>query len=239
MGIRKSIFTFAGQASSDYFLTVEYIPNYTAAARSIETYTVPGRSGDLIYDTGDFSNVVQMYEVWYKAPIRAHQAARGILNWLTGVRGYQRLEDTYDPDIYRMAYFANETEFETWFYKCGRGTLEFNCMPQRYLKSGEFALDIENGQSLYNSWQPAKPLIVLTGSGVGTVCIGDYTIGISSIPSSGMTIDCDTQNAYDGLNNYNNLITVPNGFPVLERGENTISFEGVQTLKITPRWWCI
>ena len=238
----KSKFIFAGESSADHFLTIEYIPGYSTAERKIETYSVPGRSGDLIFDTGEYGNVIQPYDVWLKAPElnTTHATAREIANWLTGKPGYQRLEDTYDPDVYRMAYYAGPMEFDNFFFKRGRATLEFNCMPQRWLKSGEHPQAVENGQNLFNSYQPALPLIQITGSSVGTLLIGGYTVGISSIPVDGLTIDCDTQNAYTGQTNQNNLITVPQGFPRLERGDNVINFEdGIDSVTITPRWWCI
>lgn len=238
----KSRFTFAGQSSSDFFMTIEYIPGYSTGRKNVNTYTVPGRSGALIRDEETYENYTQPYDVWVKAPpgTVTHQAARKVANWLTGVKGYQRLEDTYDPDIYRMAYFIGPMDFDNWFFKYGRATLEFNCMPQRWLKSGEFPQDISDGQILINDWKPALPLIQIAGSGVGTLVIGDYTVGISNIPADGLTIDCDSQNAYTGQTNQNNLITLTNGFPVLQPGENDISFEdGITSVKITPRWWCV
>jgi phage-related protein len=238
----KSIFTFAGQASCDFFITIESIPPYISGERIVDKYQIAGRSGDLTQDTGAFSNYTQPYEVWFKPPHgkTAQMQAQQVLNWLQGERGYQRLEDSYNPNIYRMAIFANPAEFTDWFFKYGRGTLEFDCKPQKWLKTGEHELTIANGQNLYNEWQPALPLIQITGSGVGTLEIGSYTVGISSIPVDGLTIDCDSQNAYTGLTNQNNLVTVPDGFPVLERGENVISYSGgITSVKIIPRWWIV
>lgn len=239
----KSKFVFSGQSSDDYCLTIEYMPSYSTAKKNIDTYSVPGRSGALIFDTGTFGNVTQSYEVWLKAPsgMNTHQTAREIANWLLGQKGYQRLEDTYDPEVYRKAYFSGPVDVENWFGKYGRCKLDFTCMPQRWLKSGEFCQDVASGETLYNNWQPALPLIEISGTGICMFRIGGYLVSVSDIPQDGIVIDCETQNAYSGEVNCNNLITLDSGFPVLNNGENkiTILLGDVETLKITPRWWCI
>ena len=85
------------------------------------------------------------------------------------------------------------------------------------------------------------PLITVTGSGKGTVTAGTSTVTISDIPSGGIVLDCELQDAYsvDKLQNLNSLITVENNeFPKLTRGKNTITFTGgVESVKIVPRWW--
>lgn len=238
----KSRFIFAGQSSDDYCLTIEYMPSYNTAKKNIDTYSVPGRSGAFVFDRGTFENVAQSYEVWLKAPagMNTHKTAREIANWLLGQNGYQRLEDTYDPDIYRKAYFSGPVDVENWLGKYGRCKLNFICMPQRWLKSGEFQQEVISGDFLYNNWQPALPLVEISGSGIGSLQIGNYRLGIADIPLNGLMIDCETQNAYSGIENRNSSITLLNGFPVLERGENKITFsDGIDTIKIIPRWWSI
>lgn len=238
----KSRFVYAGESSEEHCLTIESMPGYGAAQKNIDTYSVPGRSGALIFDTGTYQNITQPYETWLKAPegMKMHEAARNIANWLTIPKGYQRLEDTYDPDIYRRAYFAGPLDVSNWFGRYGRCTLEFNCMPQRWLKSGEFSVAIASGDELFNEWQDSAPLIMIKGSFINTISIGNYTIGITDIPAEGLYIDCETQNAYSGLVNCNSLITVPQGFPRLLHGKNTIEFSNAITeFKIIPRWWTI
>lgn len=240
--MKKSEFVFNGKSSMDFFLTIEYLPGYATAKKQVETYTVPGRPGRLIFDTDDYENVSQTYEVWFKAPEKqdTHTAARTIANWLLGANGYRRLEDSYDPEVFRMAYFAGPADFENILGKYGRAELEFTCLPQRWVKAGQNAIDVEDGQEIYNEWQKSLPLLQISGSGAGTLQIGEQTVAISAIPSGGITIDCDTQNAYSGTINRNSLITVQNGFPALAHGSNLIEWTGgIQAVQITPRWWCV
>lgn len=234
----RSFFVFAGQRSLDYGITVEHCPGYPAPARTVTKTTVPGRSGELAQDEGTFGNAVQPYEVWFYGAVPGgfNPAASWIANWLLGATGYQRLEDSYDPDTYRMALFAGPVDFENWMLRRGRATLEFDCQPQRWLKSGEQPVAVESGQKLYNLWRPAKPLITLTGN--GTLTVGGSTVTVTGT-SGEVTLDCELQDAYQGSTNLNGSVEVENhAWPVLEPGETQITFAGeISGVKIIPRWW--
>lgn len=235
----KSHFLFAGRSSAELGLSITEYPSYTTAQRVVDTYDVPGRSGALVFDTGAYGNVTQTYSVYLKAkPLTTYQAARSVAAWLLGARGYQRLEDSYDPDVYRLAAFTGPLDVSSWFAKYGRATLEFNCMPQRWLKSGQLPVTPGSGDYLYNPGETALPLIQITGSGAGTLSVGAYRVTISDIPAAGLTLDAETQDAYSGTQNANSLVTLASGFPVLQPGQNVVAWGGgVTGVQITPRWW--
>lgn len=237
----KSYFIFGGENSLDYSLNIEEYPEYNTPERVIERYQVPGRSGDLVFDTGAYQNVVQRYNVYLKAePVKTHEAARQTARWLQAPGGYRRLEDSYDPEVYRMAMFTGPTDVSNWFAKYGRAELEFDCMPQRYLKSGEYPVEIENQGHLFNPGMEATPLILIRGAGSGSITLGEYNVQIQSIPQAGLYLDCDTQNAYSGEVNENNLISLSNGFPVLPPGDTKVGWSGgITDVQITPRWWLV
>ena len=237
----RNYFCFGERRSPEFGICIEKCPSFAAAARNVEKMQIPGRNGDLLIDTGTYANTVQAYEIWFKNPSKnTTQAAGDIALWLLGSRGYVRLEDSYDPDIYRMAIFAGPLDVQNWMLVRGRATLEFECKPQRFLKSGEHALEIaQSGQKLQNQWMPALPLICLKGTGKGRLLVGGSTIEITGM-SGGVTIDSDTQNAYDGTMNLNNNITVTGGFPVLSHGETTVAFSGgITAVEVIPRWWTL
>jgi hypothetical protein len=50
--------------------------------------------------------------------------------WLHSTSDYARLEDTFEPDIYRLAYYTEETEIENALTEYGRTTILFNCRPR-------------------------------------------------------------------------------------------------------------
>lgn len=237
----KSFFRFAGGLSLDYGIVIEEYPEYHTAQRVIETQTVPGRNGNLIFDTGAYGNVEQEYTVYLKAkPNTLHQAARRAAIWLQSPRGYQVLEDSYDPEVFRKAVFSGPLELSNWFERYGRATLTFDCLPQRWHKSGQIAQAITSGDVLYNPGEVALPEIEITGSGAGEIIVGSSTVSISSIPAAGLTIDCDTQDAYSGTENANGLLTISGGFPALQPGANQVSFNGgITAVNLTPRWWSL
>lgn len=218
-------------------MAVEHCPSYPAGQRSVTKATIPGRNGDEVQDDGTYANVVQPYEVWFNGvPFGGFNAgAARIANWLLGPGGYQKLEDSYDPEAYRMALFTGPMDITNWMLRRGRATLEFDCKPQRWLKQGQEPLTVTSGQTLYNSWRTAKPLLQVTGN--GTLNIGTKSITISGT-SGEVTIDCDVKDAWQGINNMNNNIEVANrDWPTLPPGETEILYTGLTSVKITPRWW--
>lgn len=236
----RNYFIFGGRSSLDFDIRVEKCPRFSAAQRIVERQTVPGRSGDLLIDTGTYSNINQAYEIWFRNPQRPTvQAAREIALWLLSGQGYIRLEDSYDPDIFRQALFAGPLDVENWMLTHGRAQLEFDCKPQRFFKSGQFPLQIVSGQYLVNPGMPALPLIQITGTGDGQLVVGGSTVDITDM-AGGITLDCEIQDAYNGTLNLNNNITVTGGWPVLEMGQTAVAFSGgITAVEITPRWWTL
>ena len=231
-------FTFAGKNSRDFGVYISGGGTYNAPERDVTTYSVPGRNGDLIVDNGRFLNTTVSYESFI--PRGFPNKAEQLRLWLKSVTGYQRLEDDYHPDFFRMAYFSNAIDFTTHVLnRSAEFTLTFTCKPQRFLKSGEFPVVIgASGDSLYNAYMPALPLIQLTGNGAGALVVNDTTVTVKSMDGS-LTLDCDLQNAYKGTENQNANINAP-VFPALQNGENIIGWSGgITGVSITPRWWTI
>lgn len=233
-------FFFNGARSIDKGLTIEYCPSVGTGQRVVEKIPVPGRSGDLVIDTGAYGNYIQPYEIWFKDKLRGTtRAARDIAQWLLSGVGYMRLEDTYDPEVFRLAMFTGPFDVENWMLTHGRATLEFDCQPQRWLKTGQRPVAVQSGQSLINTWQPAKPLIQVTGTGDGTLVVGGSTISISDMTGA-ITLDSETEDAYSGTENLNNNVQVNGGYPILQNGETAVSFSGgITAVQITPKWWSL
>ena len=119
--------------SADVGVVVERFPDQPGPARRMQTVKVAGRNGDLLIDMGAWDNYQQVYRVYFNAERRkTPAAARAVRAWLQGPRGYCRLEDDYDPDIFRMAYYAGPADIENIMNKYGRAVLRFTCKPQRF-----------------------------------------------------------------------------------------------------------
>lgn len=205
----------------------------------MEVIQIPGRNGDLIIDSGVYNNYAQSYEVYFNASKnRTPKQSRMVREWLQTATGYQRLEDSYDPEFYRLAYFSGPAEIENIMNQYGRMTISFMCKPQRWRKDGETPLLLTASQTIYNELFPALPLIKINGTGAGNLYVGGYTVEILSLDEYVM-LDSDTQNAYKGTLNKNSTISAPE-FPVLQSGDNVVDWDGnITSIEITPRWWTV
>lgn len=234
----RNFLIFNGKKSSDFGVWISGEGVFNAPERDITTVSVPGRNGDLIYDNGRFNNI----PIQYPAFIHKNFIYKvdQLKFWLKSSIGYQRLEDSYNPDYFRMAYYQNNIDFTPRFLNWGAEfTLYFICKPQRFLKSGEYPISILNsGEQLFNPYMDSLPLIKVNGNGSGSITINTTTVTINSMTDY-LYLDCDLQNAYKGTINQNNNIVAP-VFPILSNGSNIIGWSGgVENVEITPRWWTL
>lgn len=232
---------YNGRSCREFGLEVETFPSYTAPARTIEKTHVPGRNGDLIIDGGCWENGVRSYIVAMGSFERAYfEMANKTVEWLTSATTYARLEDSYEPEIYRMAIYSNAVELSNLYNQGFDATIEFDCKPQRFLKIGDEAIIFEEAGEIQNPTKfSSRPLIKVYGTGTGSVNIGDYNIAISDIGDE-IDIDSDTMNAYAGGINKNLLVKLSGGFPDLPPGIIPVSFEGgVTKVEVTPRWFTL
>lgn len=163
---------FNGVSSDEVGVIVEHYPRVIFPKRKVEVYNIPGRNGDHIIDQEVYENYDQPYEIFLESKDRGGLEATipKIASWLLSGTGYCRLEDSYFPEFYRMAYVPDAHEFLSYFNEYGRGTLKFNCMPERWYKSGETELKVENGQILYNpSGFRARPILRNAGNSLGDI----------------------------------------------------------------------
>lgn len=228
---------FDGVSSEEMSVFVEKIPSRIIPTRKVERISIPGRSGDLIFPQDAFENYEQKYEIYISAKRqKIINAARAVVEWLVKP-GYKRLEDSYDPEVYRMANFQSGVEIENYLMEYGRATIAFDCMPQRWLKSGEQPITIQQNGTLHNpSAMEALPLIQINGSGAGTLTVGDETISFAGIEDF-LIIDSENMQCYKGAENCNRKMT--GEFPRLGK-ETEISWTGgIQSAVITPRWFTI
>lgn len=232
---------WAGTSNKDVGMIVEHYPSIVFPNRKQEVQKVPGRNGDIVISDGSFENYEQQYSVFMDSKNLGglEQTIPKVADWLLGNEGYQRLEDSYFKDFYRMAYYSGGSEFISVLNEYGQGTLTFTCAPEKYYKSGENLIEVEKGQVLRNpSTFAASPLIIVTGSGSGTLYFNESTLTISSIQTS-VTIDTKLHKAYNGTTSRNSTIT--GYYENLKLGKTTqITWSGgVTGLSIIPRWWTI
>ena len=197
---------YAGKSSMDFGLYISGAGTFNAPERDTKSISIPGRNGELTLDNGRYKKF----------------------------KGYQRLEDTYHTEEYRMAKYSGGFESgSTKGMSAGITKLTFDCMPQRFLKEGEKQITLSARGTIYNpTMMEAKPLLNITGR--GTVTINNVRITIGTTP---MIVDCELQEAYNAQGqSLNSQLTLNDGvFPTLTPGDNTIVPTG--SITITPRWW--
>lgn len=219
MGIINYI-EFGGVKSSDYGIYVSGEGTFNAPERDVELIEIPGRNGDFSLDKGRFKNITVTYPVFnYETNLTDFRTRLSdFRNALKSKLGYQRLEDTFHPDEYRMATFVDMIDVNPVMYNTA-STIEltFNCKPQRFLKSGETAQAVASGGTITNpTLFESSPLLMARGYGDisfnnRTVTINNTVVGDTILlqPFSG------TVSAYedygDGLVNTGDTITVAQG----------------------------
>lgn len=177
--IYKSLY-FDGVDSRGYGVYITGQAVYNAPEREVEMISIPGRNGQLALDKGRFENI----EVTYPAGIYAEteadfaEAISNFRNLLCSRRGYVRLQDEYNPNEYRLAIYKSGLEVETALLRAGEFEIVFDCKPQRWLTSGETAIEVDSGDVISNpTLFEASPLLEVTG--FGDLEFNGYTITIS------------------------------------------------------------
>ena len=240
---------FNGKSLADFGVHVSGGGTFNSPEKDYETVEIPGRNGNLHIFNERFKNVDLTYKAFiagdgYISGGKRNDFAnlmRSFRAWMLHSNGYQKLEDTYHLDEYRKALFKGPIETEAILLQAGEFDLTFNCMPQRFLKSGDEIFTFTKSASLDNpTLFDAKSLVRVYGH--GTLAINDRIIQIATnYPYSYLDIDCEIQDAYYGTTNCNKYITLVDGeFFKLEPGENTINLgSGITRIDVTPRWWTI
>lgn len=166
--------TFGGVNSGDYEVYITGAGVYDAPVRDVEMVTIPGRDGQYAVDQGRYEQI----EVTYPAAVAKKSAKdfadtlREFRNAIASQVGYQRLEDTYNPDEYRMAVMSAGIQVKPNFRRTGEFDITFSCLPQRYLKAGEEDISLTESGTIHNPYpHTARPLYKMYGT--GEVRIGD------------------------------------------------------------------
>lgn len=240
------VIIFNNRSSSDLGLEVETYPTYTFPEKEYDVIHVPGRNGDLLIDTNTYSNTTRQYKVSAAAlSTPFYQKVNDVVEWLHSASGYARLEDSYEPNYFRMACYRESNNIENIFNQAGRGTITFDCKPQRFLKSGETAVTFNSSGVITNPTVfPSYPTIKVysSNSKFGTVTVGGYSFVLKQANgSTSIEVNSEIQDVYDGYRNMNAYIVLNGGeFPKLMPGGNTISFtSNITKVEVIPKWWTI
>lgn len=212
-----------------------------APAHKYNKVVVPGRSGALLIDMQSYDNVPREYDV----QIAGDSDLAGfttLRNYLASCAGYLRLTDSFDTDHYYMAAYTEAFNLtaDLRSLKRGRGTVTFDCKPQRYLLSGETAVIFTSSGAINNPTRFAsKPLLCVTTTLADASVLGVGSTNITISRQGDIYIDCETGRAYNGATPLDSYIAFNQiDFPTLAPGDTGISLgTGISRVEIIPRWW--
>ena len=244
----QGLIKWGGEDSTDYGIVVRESPVFDKPKRKQTIISVPGRNGAILFQQDAFEDVVRTYPVWIAEETEEDsggvvtgtlsERVSAVTAWLNSKTGYQELEDSFEPDFYRLAYYSGDDSFSDDMLQYGQADLRFTCRPERFYKYAKTAVEVANGATMTNPTKFAsKPLIHIEGSGNVTITFGGKSITADVFDY--INIDCDTMNAYR-LTTENRNDKITGSFPSLLPDSNSIVITGTTTLvTITPRYFTI
>lgn len=238
---------FNGKNSKDYGIEVETFPEYVVPKRMYDVTHVPGRNGDLVLDTGSYSNVTQSYSISFGREQMTYEDMAGkVARWLHNSIGYCKLEDSYNPHFYRLALYEEEVAFSNISNEGGKATISFNCKPQKFLKNGDRKQTFTKTGSIKNpTFEHSRPIVTVYGEKASTknaaITIGTSTVTFGDGIDGYVTIDSEIQDVYKNEVNMNQSVTLSSGYPLLTPGVNSISFSnsGIKKVEVISKWWTV
>lgn len=233
----KHFFTLGGVSSADFGVYIAQSNMFDGPEHDDNSVEIPGRNGTLIFSNGRYHNRTGSLSCYMQKDMQTN--VDGFRAFLSTKHGYTRYEDTLHPGEYLLVRFKGGFTLDASDRVAAAFDVDFDCKPQRFLKSGELPVTFTRAGTLRNqTLYDARPLVRCYGKS-GTVTINGTAVTVTGL-SSYVDLDCDLMEAYEGTTSRNGTTTLTNGaFPVLSPGNNAISFSGFSYVVITPRWWTI
>lgn len=196
MGVKTSV-TFNGKMLDPSKFRIEHLPNYELSLREFDLVHVEGRVGDIAVDRKTYKNKKRSYSISFasRGPEDFSASCDEIAAWLD-TDGYAELFDTYDPKYYYIAVpSGTPTVTSVLNGKAGKVTLDFSCIPKKFLKYGNMdfiyfpevdtsstdqSKPSKNVFRLYNpTMYDARPKLVVSFNNVASIEEVDTEIKIS------------------------------------------------------------
>lgn len=162
---------------------------FNSPARDVEMIEIPGRNGAYALDKRRYKNI----DVTYPAGLGTKNEAEfrrkieDLRNALSSKVGYQRLEDDYNGEEYRLAVYKSGLDVNPTMLRAGQFDIVFDCKPQRFLKIGEIEMPVSSGGIITNpTLFESHPL--LKTEGYGNININGEPIIVNSVPLGDVTL---------------------------------------------------
>lgn len=210
-------------------------PNIPVAEYLSESYTIPGRDGDLISYIGGVSDItIPVVFGFFGKPDKWMDKFRAAKRWLLKEDGILTLGD--DQQFFYRVKKVTFDEGTREVKDIGEFTVNFLCEGYQYFKQGAYDYDIE--EVLFNAYDLCKPVYRITGEGMCTLSVNGNNM-VANVGQN-LTIDSDLMIAYrtDGAI-MNTTVTGDYENLWLNTGANAITITDGFDLKIQPNWRCV
>ena len=140
-------FFYNNKSSLDFGVFISGEASWKKPNKRVEKFSVPGKNGTLSISDGTYENI----EIPYNCSIIDNFTANfdALSAFLLSQEGYQRFEDTYHPNYYRLARFDGAIEAEmSQLNRHGTFELLFDFDPRQFLISGENFAEITTGTDI-------------------------------------------------------------------------------------------
>jgi len=210
----------------DYGIVINKLPSLIKAERNVDEIEIQGRDGDVTIDYKTHKPIIFPLE----CTVLDEDKMESIKSWLDG---FGNLIFSWRSDKYYKAKMINKIDISESMDSLGEFPLLFKCQPHAYSLGNE-TITLQATGTIYNSGSAiALPIIKLFGTGSLTLTINGATVNLTNVVDY-VTIDSNLQESFKDLVYKNQYMT--GLFPVLEKGNNIISFTGATKIEITPNF---
>lgn len=232
-----------GISSEDLNALISERPTIEMPERKIDLKEIPGVNGAIPFDDGSYSNTQMSLEIFYKTqdeedlPLQRSKVASSFL-----FNKYVDFIPYFDTDkIYRVINTGYpQFKGNSTYRNMDKFEVTFSVKPFKYFVENPTFV-ITNGTTIANqSGYTSEPLIKIFGTGDCTLTINGVNYVVKNIVDE-IVLDSEILNCYKvvaGLVVNENSKMYSIDFPILELGNNTITWTGagVTSISIEPRW---
>lgn len=219
---------YNGSSGLEHGVFLPEYPSISQPEKNYETYSVPGRNGELISTSESVGNV-EIECVFSVVDRNFDNRIRDLKKWL---RGTGKLRFSGSPEYFYEVLVIDYNSLEQELRRYGQFTATFTCYPYEFKDDGQREYAPEN--LIYNPNDLCKPIYKITGEGNYTLKVNGKTV--TANVGQNLTIDTRNMIAYrsDGTL-MNTSITGKYDDLWIPNGDISIQISG-GSLVVIPQW---
>lgn len=226
---------FNNKKTTDLGISIVNRPSVQAPVKNVNKISVTGHNGDLYTNLGGYADITISVDFNFIDRVNIKTSWRKIKSWLNNIQD-NKLIFSDDMEFYYKVKNITLSELTITKKVLGTFTVTFVCEAYQYDINGLNYITLTNNSTLYNYLDNSKPLLKITGNGVGTITINGtmFVVDVADY----VYVDSSLELSYKDITNPANLMT--GEYPVLQNGANTIAWDSnITSIEIQPNWRCL